>query len=249
MQKLLIVIPARYASTHFPGKPLIDIAGKSMIQRVWEQACKVSGFNLQVIIATDDNRIADAAKNFGAVVISTSGNHPSGTDRCFEVAQKNDFDFDILINIQGDEPFVQPKQIEALAHGLGNSDSEIGTLKRKISSQQEINSLNSVKVVCNNDNHALYFSRSVIPYDRDKSGIASYYKHLGIYAFKKQVIPKIKTLTPSSLEEIEKLEQLRWLQNGFKIWVSETDFQSPAIDSPEDLLNVEIFLKDNPQYQ
>ncbi|MBX2984891.1 MAG: 3-deoxy-manno-octulosonate cytidylyltransferase [Bacteroidia bacterium] len=249
MQKLLIVIPARYASTRFPGKPLIDIAGKTMIQRVWEQASKVRGFDLKVLVASDDNRIISAAENFGAKVITTSSAHPSGTDRCFEAAEKSGYDFDLLINIQGDEPFIQPEQIEKLALGLWKSNAEIGTLKRKIDSQEDINNPNVVKVVCDINHNALYFSRSSIPYDRDKSSKSDYFKHLGIYAFKKKIISEIKHLPTGSLEEIEKLEQLRWLQNGFKILVLETDFQSPAIDSPEDLKYVEIFLKDHPHFQ
>lgn len=249
MINLLIVIPARYASTRFPGKPLIDIAGKTMIQRVWEQANKVTGFETKVVIATDDERIITAAQCFGAQTIATDPKHPSGTDRCFEAATQSGFEFDILVNIQGDEPFIQPSQIETLANNLWNSDASIGTLKRTISSIEEISNPNSVKVVCDYNNNALYFSRSAIPYNRDNTDNCIYFKHLGIYAFKKAIIDSIKQLQPGNLEQIEKLEQLRWLQNGYKIMVSETDFQSPAIDSPTDLQYVEIFLKDYPQFQ
>ena len=248
MNKLLIIIPARFASTRFPGKPLALIGGKPMLQRVWEQTQKVKGFETQVLVATDDIRIQKAADAFGAISVLTSESHPSGTDRCFEAASKTNFDFNILINVQGDEPFIQAQQIEDLANNLLNSNAEIATLKRKIDAENDISNPNIVKVVSDNSNNALYFSRSTIPFKRDSADKTDYYRHLGIYAFKKSCIAKLENLLPTTLEEIEKLEQLRWLQNGFKILLVETDFQSPAVDCPEDLVLVENFLKDNPTF-
>ena len=248
--KTLIVIPSRYGSTRFEGKPLIDIAGKSLIQRTYLQAQK-NELNARVIVATDDERILKHVSSFGECMM-TSVHHQSGTDRCFEVLETLNESFDILINLQGDEPFIQPNQIAKLAKGLMNIDTKITTLKKRIQSREDLMNPNHVKVVTNKNNDALYFSRQVIPHLR---GIASeewvehyhYFRHIGLYGFRTEIIPALKSLQVSELEKMESLEQLRWLDNGFNINVLETNFQSPAIDSPEDLLTVENFLKSNPE--
>ena len=248
--KTLIVIPSRFGSTRFEGKPLIDIAGKTLIQRTYLQAQK-NELNARVIVATDDERIYKHVSSFGECMM-TSVHHQSGTDRCFEVLEKLNESFDILINLQGDEPFIQPNQIATLAKGLMNVDTKITTLKKRIQSREDLINPNHVKVVTNKNNDALYFSRQVIPHLR---GIASeewvehyhYFRHIGLYGFRTEIIPALKSLQVSELEKMESLEQLRWLDNGFNINVLETNFQSPAIDSPEDLLTVENFLKSNPE--
>jgi 3-deoxy-manno-octulosonate cytidylyltransferase (CMP-KDO synthetase) len=248
--KILIVIPSRYGSTRFEGKPLIDIAGKTLIQRTYLQAQK-NEINARVIVATDDERIYKHVSSFGECMM-TSVHHQSGTDRCFEVIETLNESFDILINLQGDEPFIQPNQIATLAKGLMNVDTKITTLKKRIQSREDLMNPNHVKVVTNKNNDALYFSRQVIPHLR---GIASeewvehyhYFRHIGLYGFRTEIIPALKSLQVSELEKMESLEQLRWLDNGFNINVLETNFQSPAIDSPEDLLTVENFLKSNPE--
>jgi 3-deoxy-manno-octulosonate cytidylyltransferase (CMP-KDO synthetase) len=182
----------------------------------------------------------------------TSANHQSGTDRCFEVFDQLNENFDILINLQGDEPFIQPYQIELLAKGLMNIDTQITTLKKRIETQVDLFNFNHVKVVTNKNNYALYFSRQAIPFTRgleEKDWLThfSFYRHIGLYGFRTEIIPELKALQLSGLEKMESLEQLRWLDNGFKIKVLETNFQSPAIDSPDDLLTVENFLKINPE--
>lgn len=248
--KTLIVIPSRYGSTRFEGKPLIDIAGKTLIQRTYLQAQK-NELNARVIVATDDERIYKHVSTFGECMM-TSVHHQSGTDRCFEVLETLNESFDILINLQGDEPFIQPNQIAKLAKGLMNIDTKITTLKKRIQSREDLMNPNHVKVVTNKNNDALCFSRQVIPHLR---GIASeewvehyhYFRHIGLYGFRTEIIPALKSLHVSELEKMESLEQLRWLDNGFNINVLETNFQSPAIDSPEDLLTVENFLKSNPE--
>ena len=248
--KTLIVIPSRYGSTRFEGKPLIDIAGKTLIQRTYLQAQK-NELNARVIVATDDERIYKHVSSFGECMM-TSVHHQSGTDRCFEVLETLNESFDILINLQGDEPFIQPNQIATLAKGLMNVDTKITTLKKRIQSREDLMNPNHVKVVTNKNNDALYFPRQVIPHLR---GIASeewiehyhYFRHIGLYGFRTEIIPALKSLNVSELEKMESLEQLRWLDNGFNINVLETNFQSPAIDSPEDLLTVENFLKSNPE--
>jgi 3-deoxy-manno-octulosonate cytidylyltransferase (CMP-KDO synthetase) len=228
-----IIIPARYASTRFPGKPLAEIHGKSMIQRVYEAAASVAQHN-RIFIATDDDRIQKHAQGFAQVVM-TSIEHPSGTDRCAEAVQLIQEDCDIVINLQGDEPFIKPEQIELLLSLFDNPNVQIATLKKELFDAEDIDNPNIVKVVCDRNNKALYFSRSRIPFRRETPENVQYYKHLGMYAYRKSVLQEITSLAPSMLEETEKLEQLRWLENGYSIAVGETQWQSPAVDTPEDL--------------
>ncbi|MES2618380.1 MAG: 3-deoxy-manno-octulosonate cytidylyltransferase [Bacteroidota bacterium] len=247
--KVLIVIPSRYGSTRFEGKPLVDIHGKSLVQRTYLQA-KKTALNARVVVATDDERIFNHVNAFGECVY-TSPNHISGTDRCFEVAETINEDFDVLINLQGDEPFILPSQIEALAGAFNNATTDIATLKKAILTDTDLHNPNIVKVVSNKNNEALYFSRQAIPHIRGKApnewvGAFPYSRHIGMYAFRKSIIEDLKALTIGQLEQAESLEQLRWLENGYRIRVLNTDFISPAIDSPEDLLTVENFLKSNP---
>lgn len=235
------IIPARYASTRFPGKPLIDILGKPMIQRVYEQAAKTLS---DVIVATDDERILEAVKNFGGKAIMTSEKHKSGTDRCFEAYQKYNKKFDILINIQGDEPEIQIEQIKQLQECFEDENTEIASLAKIISEKDGetfLSNPNHVKVVIDKNNFALYFSRSPIPYNRnvkdEKTWIRhhNYYKHIGLYAYKSEVLAQISNLPSSPLELSESLEQLRWLENGYRIKMGITSVESIGIDTPEDL--------------
>lgn len=229
------IIPARYASTRFPGKPLVDINGKTMIQRVYEQALGCELLN-DLIVATDDERIANHVKQFGGKVEMTSPNHQSGTDRCCEVIQLLPYTPDAIINIQGDEPFIQPEQISMLAQLMSNPNVEIGTLIKEITDATEITNENVVKVVADNFGKALYFSRCAIPFQRNKSqNVPSYYKHIGMYGYKREVLQKIAGLKPSAAEISESLEQLRWLQNGYVINTAITNFETFAVDSPDDL--------------
>jgi 3-deoxy-manno-octulosonate cytidylyltransferase (CMP-KDO synthetase) len=248
--KYIGIIPARYASTRFPGKPLVEINGKSMIQRVYEQAVKCPVLD-HVVVATDDERIFNHAKTFGQVVY-TSENHPSGTDRCFEAAQTlqdelSIRDEDIIINIQGDEPFIQPRQIEELCSCFQNPETQIATLIKKIDSQQPVFDPNVVKVVTDKSGRALYFSRSPIPFFRGKEqeqwiNEADYYRHIGMYAYKLMALEKITRLPVSSLERAESLEQLRWIENGFFVQTSITEFDSLAVDTPADLEKIKASL-------
>lgn len=234
------IIPARYASSRFPGKPLADIAGKSMIQRVYER-CLLSNSLSSAVVATDDDRIADHVKSFGGHVILTSSSHNSGTDRCAEAA--NHFpDADIIINIQGDEPFIQPEQIDLLAGCFKKEGTEIATLIKKIDSYQELFNPNTPKVVVNGAGKALYFSRNTIPFQRDTPESEwlenqVYFKHIGIYGFRVKTLQELTLLPTSSLEKAEALEQLRWLENGYSIQTAETSYQSYGIDSPDDIIN------------
>lgn len=248
--KILIIIPSRYGSTRFEGKPLIDIHGKSLVRRTYEQALKTN-LDARVVVATDNQRIYDHVVKFGECMM-TSEDHVSGTDRCFEVYSKMQEGFDIIINLQGDEPFILPSQIELLVKSLENPEVEIATLKKPILKESELFNPNIVKTVTNSDGIALYFSRQAIPYIRGKNSqdwidTHAFYRHIGVYAFRCSVIKELQMLKPSPLEIAESLEQLRWLENGNKIHVSETNFVSPAIDAPEDLLTVDNFLKMNPE--
>jgi 3-deoxy-manno-octulosonate cytidylyltransferase (CMP-KDO synthetase) len=240
---ILAVIPARYASTRFPGKPLVSIQGKSMIQRVYEQVklCKKVD---KILVATDDFRIFEAVEAFGGEVMMTKSDHVSGTDRCAEVAKKYK-SAQFIINVQGDEPFIQPEQIELLISTLqASKQTQIATLAKKIEKDDVLFNPNSVKVVFGADKKALYFSRHPIPYLR---GIAenawleqqNYFKHIGLYGFQRKTLLKIARLKPSILEKAESLEQLRWLENGYKIGVGITDLETIGIDTPEDLFLVE----------
>ncbi|WP_083257116.1 3-deoxy-manno-octulosonate cytidylyltransferase [Arcticibacter eurypsychrophilus] len=239
--RILGLIPARYASTRFPGKPLIDIHGKSMIQRVYEQALKSSTLS-DVAVATDDDRILEHVMSFGGKVIMTSSTHQSGTDRCAEAAQKLP-GFDVIINIQGDEPYIDSRQIDLLGHCFADPQTELATLVKIITSTEELNNINSPKVILNKNLEALYFSRTPIPYLRDKNNDTwlshhTYYKHIGVYGYRSDILKKITALPVSLLEKAESLEQLRWLENGYKIKVAITDIETKAIDTPEDLMNI-----------
>jgi len=236
--KSLGLIPARFASTRFPGKPLVEIRGKSMIQRVFEQ-CKKCKLLSEVIVATDDKRIFDHVLDFGGKVQMTSPNHPSGTDRIAEVA-KGMMDFDIIVNIQGDEPFIQPEQIETVLSVFSkHKNVEIATGYFPLEKNEDIINPHKVKVVFGDNGKALYFSRSPIPHINGKYlkdwPVEHFFKHIGMYAFRRDTLLKITKLLPSRLEQLESLEQLRWLENGFEINVVELPFDSVGIDTPEDL--------------
>lgn len=238
--KFLAVIPARYASTRFPGKPLALIGDKPMIQHVYEQAKKAVE---DVVVATDDKRIYDAVEAFGGKVLLTSDKHRSGTDRCFEALQKMSGEYDVVINIQGDEPFIQPEQIETLKACFTDPKTEIATLIKPFDKDalwDDLSSPNTPKVVVNKRMEAMFFSRSVIPYlrgtDRTKwLNTHTYYKHIGLYAYKTNILAEITDLEPSALEKAENLEQLRWLENGYSIKVGITHQQTIGVDTPEDL--------------
>ena len=242
------IIPARYASTRFPAKPLALIGGKTVIQRVYEQ---VQGQLDDVYVATDDERIELAVKSFGGKVIMTSELHKSGTDRCFEAFSKVNGEFDVIVNIQGDEPFIHHSQLEEIKQCFLDDSTQIATLVKPFSKNDTIDTLenpNSPKVVINKNNQALYFSRSVIPYIRgvEKDQWLNqhvFYKHIGLYAYKKNVLEEITKLPQSNLEIAESLEQLRWLDNGYVIKVGFTNIETIGIDTPEDLSRAELFLK------
>ncbi len=230
------IIPARYASTRFPGKPLADIAGKSMIQRVFEQAKKCEHLD-QVLIATDHAEILATTQQFTEDVVMTSSNHQNGTERCAEVALK--YDADYYLNIQGDEPFIDPKQISQVCETL-LAGTSIATLKIKISETQDLQDPNLVKVVTDNRGKALYFSRNPIPYFKnlpvDQWTLKQdYFKHVGLYGFDKTTLTNVVKLPPADLEIAESLEQLRWMSNGFDIHVKETEIESIGIDVPADI--------------
>jgi len=243
---ILGVIPARYASSRFPGKPLVDILGKSMIQRVYEQAKKSSKLT-DVVVATDDERISTHVKAFGGQVVMTEPNHPSGTDRCFEALKKSGKEYTYVINIQGDEPFIDPSQIDLLA-GVCDGKTELATLMIPVDSHEVLFDTGEVKITMNNKYEALYFSREVIPHikgvdKKDWHKHFPYYRHVGMYAYRADVLKQITMLAPSSLEKAESLEQLRWLENSFKIKLAITDFDSHCIDTPEDIEKVLRLMK------
>ena len=226
--KVLGIIPARYSSLRFPGKPLVDIAGKSMIQRVYEQAIKCKDLN-KVLVATDDDKIFNHVKLFNGNVIITSSNHQSGTDRCAEAVEKIGEDYDIIINIQGDEPTINPFQISSLIELLKNSKQGIGTLYKKIKSQKELDDLNTVKLIFNDDFEAINFFRENL-FDKLLCN-----KHIGMYGFRKETLMKITMLPLSINEKKHNLEQLRWIDNNYKIKVLETKTENISIDTIDDL--------------
>lgn len=245
------IIPARYASTRFPGKPLADMDGKPMIQRVYEQ---VAGTVDAVCVATDDARIERAVQAFGGNVVMTSDQHRSGTDRCYEAYQKVGEGYDVVINIQGDEPFIRPQQIEAIKACFDTDEPvQIATLVKPFRPDDDFEKVlfnpNSPKVVINKNQEAMYFSRSVIPYVRGKAYTEwlpnhTYYKHIGMYAYRADVLAEITRLPQSPLELAESLEQLRWLENGYKIKVGITDIETIGIDTPDDLARaIEVLRK------
>ena len=242
--KYIAIIPARYASTRFPGKPLAVLGGKPVIQRVYEQAIAVLG---EAYVATDDERIYSCVESFGGRAVMTRSDHKSGTDRLEEAAEKIGTDADVIINIQGDEPFIQRSQIETLCRQFDNPETQIATLGKRFESMEAVENPNSPKIVCDLRGYALYFSRSVIPFVRgiDRQewfGKFPFLKHLGIYAYRREVLREITQLPQSPLEVAESLEQLRWLQNGYRIRVGETDVETVGIDTPEDLQRAEQFL-------
>lgn len=241
MIKILGVIPSRYASTRFPGKPLIDIGGKSMIQRVYEQAMKCKSLT-KVIVATDDERIAQHVLKFGGNVLMTSSDHQSGTDRCAEVLQKINEKFDAVVNIQGDEPFIEPEQIELIACCFEDDEVEIATLIKSTDKEEEILNPSEAKVVLDKNDFAIYFSRSPIPYSKNLNAV-KYFKHIGIYGYRSNCLLQITKLKKGFLETAESLEQLRWIENGFRIKVKETFTETIPIDTPEDLERIHEFLK------
>lgn len=244
--KIIGIIPARYASTRFPGKPLVDISGMSMIQRVYGQAKKSTALT-DVIVATDDIRIQEHVKNFGGNVIMTKESHQSGTDRCFETIQKYTGSADVVINIQGDEPFIHPQQIDLLASCFNSDKVQLATLVKKITTYEELFNINTPKVLLNKVGEAVYFSRQTLPYVREKKQTEwlehhTFYKHIGIYGYTSKALSEITLLKQSSLELAEGLEQLRWIENGYKINVEITDLESIAVDTPEDLKKLTNFL-------
>lgn len=245
--KCLAIIPARYASTRFPAKPLAMLGGKPIIERVYTQVRRAVE---DVVVATDDERIYDAVCSFGGRAVMTSTEHQSGTDRCYEAMTKVGGDYDVIINVQGDEPFIQPEQIESLVACFDDPATDIATLVKPFSESDGIEALenpNSPKVVITRDMKAIYFSRSVIPYMRGVERQEwltkhTYYKHIGMYAFRSRTLGEITRLEQSSLELSEKLEQLRWLENGYRIGVGITDIETIGIDTPDDLRRAEAFL-------
>lgn len=247
--KFIAIIPARYASTRFPGKPLALLGGKPVIRRVYEQ---VAGVLDDAVVATDDRRIYDAVLAFGGKAEMTSTEHRSGTDRCSEAYCKQGKTYDVVVNVQGDEPFIRPAQLEALKRCFDDPETQIATLVKPFAEKDGLEALenpNSPKVVLDSRSRALCFSRSVIPYLRgvDRSEWLrrhTYYKHIGIYAFRTGVLREVTALPQSPLELAESLEQLRWLENGYRIGVGITDFDTVGIDTPEDLERAERFLNE-----
>jgi 3-deoxy-manno-octulosonate cytidylyltransferase (CMP-KDO synthetase) len=242
MMQVIAVIPARYASTRFPGKPLIDIAGKTMIQRVYENVKQVKSLH-KVYVATDDSRILEKVVAFGGHAVMTSSFHQSGTERCAEVLSKLEVEPDIVINVQGDEPFIAVEHIQQVIKCFEKSTTQIASLVKPVKNTEDLFNVNVAKVVVNEKMEALYFSRQAIPHLR---GIPQqewheqhlFYKHIGIYGYRGEVLKSIVALPPSPLEQAEKLEQLRWLENGYTIQMALTQIENMAIDTPEDLQRV-----------
>ncbi len=238
--KFLGIIPARYASTRLPGKPLALIQGKPMIQHVYERVKKSNTVD-RIFIATDDERIMNVAASFGAEAILTSPLHNSGTERCAEVASVIGNEFDIIINIQGDEPFIESEHLTALRDLFLNDEVQIGSLIKRISSLDELKNPNVVKAIKTPEGKALYFSRAVVPYlrnieEQDWLHHHPFFKHIGMYGYRKETLLKIAQLSPTALEQAESLEQLRWLENNFAIHLAETFIETLSIDTIEDLL-------------
>ncbi len=242
MKKSIGIIPARYGSTRFPGKPLVDILGKPMIQWTYENAKKASSLD-EVYVATDDDRIRKVVADFGGKALMTSPNHQSGTDRCMEAIAKLDFSPEIIINIQGDEPLIKAKMIDQLYQVISRKSVQLATLIQKIEKQETLFDPNRVKVVTDKYGKALLFSRAAIPFLKDypeKEWLTqyNYYKHIGIYAYKIDTLKSITKLAISSLEKTESLEQLRWLENGYEIYTGITQEISPSVDTQEDLVAI-----------
>jgi 3-deoxy-manno-octulosonate cytidylyltransferase (CMP-KDO synthetase) len=236
------IIPARYASTRFPGKPLIDIQGKTMIQRVYEQSAKSKSLH-KLVVATDDERILEHVQSFGGEALMTSTDHANGTDRCWDALQQLGDDYQYVINIQGDEPFIDPRQIDELASVLQDGSTELATQMIPVGTHEELFDRGEVKIVLNGKMEALFFSRMVIPFikgvdEKDWHLHFRYHRHVGMYAYRRDVLEKISKIPVSSLEQAESLEQLRWLEHGFKIKCVITHFESHCIDMPEDIEKV-----------
>lgn len=243
--KYIAIIPARYSSTRFPGKPLALLAGKPVIQHVYEKAVKSLG---NAYVATDDERIYNAVVDFGGHAVMTSPYHKSGTDRIEEALNKIGEDCDVVVNIQGDEPFIQQSQILSLCECFTEESTQIATLGKPFETIEAVRNPNSPKIVVDNNGFAMYFSRSIIPFVRGKEqkewlSYFPYLKHIGLYAYRTEVLREITKLPQSSLELAESLEQLRWLQNGYRIKVGVTDVETIGIDTPEDLEKAETFIK------
>lgn len=245
--RFIAIIPARYASTRFPGKPLALLGGKPVVQRVYE---RVKSVIPNAVVATDDERIYDAVKAFGGDVVMTSPNHKSGTDRCWEAYQKQAQEYDVVINVQGDEPFIAQSQLRSIMACFDDEATDIATLVKPFAAEDGLQALqnpNSPKVVLDSASRAIYFSRSVIPYLRGVEpeewlSKHTFYKHIGMYAFRVDALREVTSLPQSSLEKAESLEQLRWLENGYKIGVGITNVETVGIDTPEDLARAEEFL-------
>ena len=251
--EFVAIIPARYASTRFPGKPLAMLGGKPVIRRVYEQ---VTGVLPDAVVATDDERILRAVEEFGGRAVMTSAEHRSGTDRCWEAYGKLGREYDAVINVQGDEPFIAPSQLQAIARCFDDPSTDIATLVKPFTEADGLDALenpNSPKVVLGSADQALYFSRSVIPYLRgipreEWLGRHTFYKHIGIYAFRSDVLRAVTSLPQSPLELAESLEQLRWLENGYKIGVGISTAETVGIDTPEDLARAGEFLAQHPEF-
>lgn len=247
----IAIIPARYASSRFPGKPLININGISMIERVYLQVMKAKLVD-EIVVATDDDRIFSHVYGFGGVVVYTDSNHKSGTDRCLEALEtiQNETyqNYDVVINVQGDEPFINPEVIDIVASSFQDKNVDIATIKQKIDSIDDLKSPNVVKLTTTKSNKALYFSRSIIPYVKNEDlkkylQNETFFKHIGIYGYRTDVLKEIATKNISKLEDAEKLEQLRWIENDYKIYAFESDAKSYAIDTVEDLENIEKLIE------
>lgn len=251
--KFIGIIPARYASTRFPAKPLALLGGKPVIQRVYEQ---VAGVLDDAYVATDDARIEEAVKAFGGKVVMTSVHHKSGTDRCYEAFTRVGAGFDVVVNIQGDEPFIQRSQLEAVKACFQDADTQIATLVKPFTADdgwEALENVNSPKVVVDNRMNALYFSRSIIPFQRNADRADwlkghTYYKHIGLYAYRAETLKEITSLPQGALEKAESLEQLRWLENGYRIKVGVSDVETIGIDTPQDLARAEEFLKQSGEF-
>ena len=242
--KVIGIIPARYASSRFPGKPLAKLGGKYVIQRVVEQVGAVLD---DVYVATDDERIYNIATSMGAKAVMTRSDHQSGTDRIAEALEKIGGNFDVVVNIQGDEPFIQKSQIETVVACFNDADTQIATLGKKFATIEEAKNPNSPKIILDNRSYAMYFTRALAPYIRGKEesqwlNVYPFLKHIGLYAYRTEVLREITKLPRSPLELAEGLEQLRWLQNGYKIKVGLTEVETVGIDTPEDLQRAELFL-------
>ncbi len=237
------IVPARFGSTRFPGKPLADINGKSMIQRVYEQCIQATRLS-RLVIATDDERIFNHVNDFGGNAVITSPQHQSGTDRCAEIMEKIGVEkWDVVINIQGDEPYIHPEQIDLLCSTFDSEETKVATLVKKITSIDELFNHNNVKVILNKRKEAIYFSRTPIPYNRNFPEqewlkYSTYYKHIGIYGYRTLTLLELSKLAKTNLEVTESLEQLRWIENGYSIRAEITSLESIAIDTPDDLLRI-----------